>query len=207
MSNTTVAQFAAELNRPVDDLLKQLKEAGVNKNSGNDSLTTDDKQLLTAYLQKKNGSNSGTISIRRKKTEVSTVDGVKVETRRRSRAVTIPSSEELAAEAKAKVAAENQKAEAEKQTAKADNAKAEAKTAEGGKKVILQMGSYADRNSADAQRAKLAMLGISSKVVERTNGDKTVYRVQSNSMSSEAAKNVQKDLQKHNINSLMRSAQ
>ena len=126
MSNTTVAQFAAELNRPVDDLLKQLKEAGVNKNSGNDSITTDDKQLLTAYLQKKNGSNSGTISIRRKKTEVSTVDGVKVETRRRSRAVTIPSSEELAAEAKAKVAAENQKAEAEKAAAQAA-AKAEAR--------------------------------------------------------------------------------
>jgi translation initiation factor IF-2 len=131
MSNTTVAQFAAELNRPVDDLLKQLKEAGVNKNSGNDSITTDDKQLLTAYLQKKNGSNSGTISIRRKKTEVSTVDGVKVETRRRSRAVTIPSSEELAAEAKAKVAAENQKAEAEKATAQAaeEKAKAEAEAA------------------------------------------------------------------------------
>ena len=131
MSNTTVAQFAAELNRPVDDLLKQLKEAGVNKNSGNDSLTTDDKQLLIAYLQKKNGSNSGTISIRRKKTEVSTVDGVKVETRRRSRAVTIPSSEELAAEAKAKVAAENQKAEAEKAAAQAaeEKAKAEAEAA------------------------------------------------------------------------------
>ena len=131
MSNTTVAQFAAELNRPVDDLLKQLKEAGVNKNSGNDSITTDDKQLLTAYLQKKNGSNSGTISIRRKKTEVSTVDGVKVETRRRSRAVTIPSSEELAAEAKAKVAAENQKAEAEKAATKAaeEKAKAEAEAA------------------------------------------------------------------------------
>jgi len=131
MSNTTVAQFAAELNRPVDDLLKQLKEAGVNKNSGNDSITTDDKQLLTAYLQKKNGSNSGTISIRRKKTEVSTVDGVKVETRRRSRAVTIPSSEELAAEAKAKVAAENQKAEAEKAASQAaeEKAKAEAEAA------------------------------------------------------------------------------
>ena len=126
MSNTTVAQFAAELNRPVDDLLKQLKEAGVSKNSGNDSITTDDKQLLTAYLQKKNGSNSGTISIRRKKTEVSTVDGVKVETRRRSRAVTIPSSEELAAEAKAKVAAENQKAEVEKAAAQAAEEKAKA---------------------------------------------------------------------------------
>ena len=139
MSNTTVAQFAAELNRPVDDLLKQLKEAGVNKNSGNDSLTTDDKQLLTAYLQKKNGSNSGTISIRRKKTEVSTVDGVKVETRRRSRAVTIPSSEELAAEAKAKAEAEaaakaeaRAKAEAEAARLKAAKAapKAESKPAE-----------------------------------------------------------------------------
>lgn len=147
MSNTTVAQFAAELNRPVDDLLKQLKEAGVNKNSGNDSITTDDKQLLTAYLQKKNGSNSGTISIRRKKTEVSTVDGVKVETRRRSRAVTIPSSEELAAEAKAKVAAENQKAEAEKAAAQAAEEKAKAE-AEATAKAEA-------RAKAEAEAAKL----------------------------------------------------
>ncbi len=67
MSNTTVEQFAAELKRPVDDLLKQLKEAGVNKSSGSDSLTLDDKQLLNAYLKKKNGNDGGTISIRRKK--------------------------------------------------------------------------------------------------------------------------------------------
>ena len=154
MSNTTVAQFAAELNRPVDDLLKQLKEAGVNKNSGNDSLTTDDKQLLTAYLQKKNGSNSGTISIRRKKTEVSTVDGVKVETRRRSRAVTIPSSEELAAEAKAKVAAENQKAEAEKAAAKA--AEEKAKAAEEKAKAEAEAAAKAEaRAKAEAEAARL----------------------------------------------------
>ena len=102
MSNTTVAQFAAELNRPVDDLLKQLKEAGVNKNSGNDSITTDDKTTVDCLPAKENGSNSGTIQHPPQKTEVSTVDGVKVETRRRSRAVTIPSSEELAAEAKPK---------------------------------------------------------------------------------------------------------
>lgn len=101
MSNTTVEQFAAELKRPVEDLLKQLKEAGVSKNSGSDSLTLDDKQLLNAYLTKKNGSNGGTISIRRTKTEVSTVDGVKVETRKRGRTVNIPSAEELAAQVKA----------------------------------------------------------------------------------------------------------
>ena len=129
MSNTTVEQFAAELKRPVDDLLKQLKEAGVNKNSGSDSLTLNDKQLLNAYLKKKNGNDGGTISIRRKKTEVSTVGGVKVE-RKRGRAVTIPSPEELAAEAKAKAVAEAQKAEqAEAKDQAAEQAKAEAEAA------------------------------------------------------------------------------
>ena len=94
MSNTTVEQFAAELKRSVDDLLKQLKSAGVEKNSGSDGLTLEDKSRLRDYLQKKNGNEGGgTISVRRTRTEESTVGGVKVETRRRSRAVVIPSAE------------------------------------------------------------------------------------------------------------------
>ena len=126
MSNTTVEQFAAELKRPVDDLLKQLKEAGVSKTSGSDSLTLDDKQLLNAYLTKKNGSNSGTISIRRTKTEVSTIDGVKVETRKRGRTVNIPSPEELVAQAKASQV-QAPPAQVEKMTE--DAAKAESESA------------------------------------------------------------------------------
>lgn len=126
MSNTTVEQFAAELKRPVEDLLKQLKEAGVSKNSGSDSLTLDDKQLLNAYLTKKNGSNSSTISIRRTKTEVSTVDGVKVETRKRGRTVKIPSAEELAAQVKA---AQTQAAPVRPEQTAEDAAKARAEAA------------------------------------------------------------------------------
>lgn len=126
MSNTTVEQFAAELKRPVEDLLKQLKEAGVSKNSGSDSLTLDDKQLLNAYLTKKNGSNSSTISIRRTKTEVSTVDGVKVETRKRGRTVNIPSAEELAAQVKA---AQTQAAPVQPEQTAEDTAKARAEAA------------------------------------------------------------------------------
>ncbi len=126
MSNTTVEQFAAELKRPVEDLLKQLKEAGVSKNSGSDSLTLDDKQLLNAYLTKKNGSNGGTISIRRTKTEVSTVDGVKVETRKRGRTVNIPSAEELAAQVKA---AQTQAAPVQLEQTAEDAAKARAEAA------------------------------------------------------------------------------
>ena len=83
--------------------------------------------------------------------------------------------------------------------------KAEA-AANSGKKVFLQLGSYADRSSADSQRAKLAILGVSSKVVESQNGDKTIYRVQSNTMPQEAAVKLQKNLQGHNINSLIRSS-
>ena len=82
--------------------------------------------------------------------------------------------------------------------------KAEA-AANSGKKAFLQLGSYADRSSADSQRAKLAILGVSSKVVESQNGDKTIYRVQSNTMPQEAAVKLQKNLQGHNINSLIRS--
>lgn len=126
MSNTTVEQFAAELKRPVEDLLKQLKEAGVSKTGGGDSLTLDDKQLLNAYLTKKNGSNGGTISIRRTKTEVSTVDGVKVETRKRGRTVNIPSAEELAAQVKA---AQTQAAPVRPEQTAEDAAKARAEAA------------------------------------------------------------------------------
>lgn len=53
----------------------------------------------------------------------------------------------------------------------------------------LQMGAYADRRSAEGQRAKLAILGISSEVVGYQAGHKTLYRVQSGNMSADAAKN------------------
>ncbi|MRN38677.1 translation initiation factor IF-2 [Neisseria sp. N95_16] len=139
MSNTTVEQFATEMNKPVDVLLKQLQSAGVNKSSGSDSLTLEDKQLLAQYLKKQNGSDNATISISRTKKEVSTVGSVKVETRRRSRAVSIPSADEIAAEAKAKAEAQKaaeaeaaRKAQAEKEAAEkaaAERAKAEAEAA------------------------------------------------------------------------------
>ena len=48
MSNNTVEQFAAELRRPVADLLKQLQEAGGSKTSGSDSITSDDKKRFLA---------------------------------------------------------------------------------------------------------------------------------------------------------------
>jgi len=97
--------------------------------------------------------------------------------------------------------------EADKQTAKADKAKAEAKTAEGGKKVILQMGSYADRNSADAQRAKLAMLGVNARVASSKRSDgQTVYRIQSGRLSRAEAQALSDKLRGNGIDTLTRQA-
>jgi len=42
MASTTVAQLAAELNRPAAALLEQLKSAGVSKASTEDSLSDTD---------------------------------------------------------------------------------------------------------------------------------------------------------------------
>ncbi|HHK5573518.1 TPA: cell division protein FtsN [Neisseria cinerea] len=69
----------------------------------------------------------------------------------------------------------------------------------------LQMGAYANRQSAEEQRAKLAILGISSKVVGYQAGSKMLYRVQSNNMSADAVKKMQAELKKHGVASLIRS--
>ena len=86
MSNTTVEQFALERSMPAERLLEQLRAAGVSKQSGADSLSTEDKQKLLAYLKQAHGDTEGQkITVSRKQTSsVKTAAGtVEVQTRRR----------------------------------------------------------------------------------------------------------------------------
>ena len=62
-STTTVAQFAAELNKSPATLIEQLTSAGVSKAQANDPLSESDKQKLLGYLQ----ASHGTASAERKK--------------------------------------------------------------------------------------------------------------------------------------------
>jgi len=55
MAVTTVAQFAAELNRPASTLLQQLQAAGVPKASAADALTEGDKERLLEHLRQSHG--------------------------------------------------------------------------------------------------------------------------------------------------------
>jgi len=62
-STTTVAEFAAELNKSSATLIEQLSSAGVVKTQASDALSEADKQKLLGYLQ----ASHGTVSAERKK--------------------------------------------------------------------------------------------------------------------------------------------
>ncbi|MDL2283829.1 translation initiation factor IF-2 [Oxalobacter sp. OttesenSCG-928-P03] len=71
MATNNVAQFAAELNMPAEALLSQLRNAGVEKKSVNDSLTNADKDKLLSYLRGSHGNpaeEKKKISLTRKET-------------------------------------------------------------------------------------------------------------------------------------------
>ncbi|MES2957884.1 MAG: translation initiation factor IF-2 [Pseudomonadota bacterium] len=72
MAVTTVAQLAAELNRPAATLLDQLQSAGLSKGSADDALTDADKARLLEHLRSSHGNVASTerkkISITRKST-------------------------------------------------------------------------------------------------------------------------------------------
>lgn len=55
MASTTVAQLAAELNRPATALLEQLQSAGVRKASADDTLSESDKERLLSFLRSAHG--------------------------------------------------------------------------------------------------------------------------------------------------------
>jgi translation initiation factor IF-2 len=55
MASNNVAQFATELKMPADLLLKQLREAGVEKSSAEDQLSKEDKDKLLGHLRKVRG--------------------------------------------------------------------------------------------------------------------------------------------------------
>lgn len=74
-----------------------------------------------------------------------------------------------------------------------------------GGKMIIQAGSYNNRQAADAQRSKLSAAGVSASVVEAEVNGQPVYRVQTGTLGSSEAAAVRKKLQQRGINSFARS--
>ena len=167
-STTTVAEFAAELNKPTATLIEQLTNAGVAKAQADDKLSESDKQKLLSYLQ----SSHGTASTERKKitlvkkstTEIKQADAtgrartIQVEVRKKRTFVKRDDITDPAAEA-ASSAAEAQAAEAEN----ADLVRREDEANRNAEQLRLQEDALAEKrrmrelqDEKDAQIAKEA---------------------------------------------------
>ncbi len=71
MAEVTVKQLADDVGAPVDRLLRQMVEAGLKARSENDSVTSDEKQQLLAFLRKNHGESDAEprkITLKRKTT-------------------------------------------------------------------------------------------------------------------------------------------
>ncbi|HEX7026910.1 MAG TPA: translation initiation factor IF-2 [Gammaproteobacteria bacterium] len=80
MSEVTVKQLAKVVGTPVDRLLQQLAEAGLHKNSVEDSVTNDEKMKLLEFLQRSHGKQGGvggkSITLKRKSVSELRLPGV-----------------------------------------------------------------------------------------------------------------------------------
>jgi translation initiation factor IF-2 len=167
-STTTVAEFAAELNKPTATLIEQLTNAGVAKAQADDKLSESDKQKLLSYLQ----SSHGTASTERKKitlvkkstTEIKQADAtgrartIQVEVRKKRTFVKRDDITDQAAEA-ASSAAEAQAAEVQN----ADLIRREDEANRNAEQLRLQEDALAEKRRTrelqeekDAQSAKEA---------------------------------------------------
>ena len=76
MSDITVSQLAAAVGVPVDRLLQQLAQAGLEKKSGDDAVTAEEKIELLSYLRRSHGktepaaktAKTGKVTLKRKTT-------------------------------------------------------------------------------------------------------------------------------------------
>jgi translation initiation factor IF-2 len=80
MAEVTVKQLAEDVGAPVDRLLKQIVEAGLKARSGDDSVSSDEKQQLLAYLRKNHGDGTEPQKITLKRKTTTTLKAGKAKT-------------------------------------------------------------------------------------------------------------------------------
>ncbi len=218
MSKVTVQNFADELKRPVDELLAQLKDAGVPAESAESALSSADKMSLLTYLRKKTraplgsggatgaaagSAGSGRITMKRKETSELKLGGgrgvpsktVSVEVRKkRVFKAPVPAAKteaELAKDA-ADAAARAAKAEAERQAEIAREAEAEeAQRLEA--EAVRQREETAAEEAAKAAAAAEAAEREKAEHAEKLEND-PIYRAKMDAESSRrrAAENLRR---------------
>lgn len=79
----------------------------------------------------------------------------------------------------------------------------EVKETKTNKSGVLQIGSFFTPEQAEAQRAKLSMIGVESRIVQAQVNGRNVYRVRSGSLNQSQMQSVQQRLSENNIESII----
>ncbi|ULQ45895.1 translation initiation factor IF-2 [Flagellatimonas centrodinii] len=196
MSTVTVRDFANELNRSVDELLAQFREAGVSVSDEGTEITAQDKMALLSYLRQKTraagaplsaSSDAGErrITLKRKETSELRLGGargtptktVSIEVRKKRTIVKNDSAETTAAVEEARQAAEAAAAEArEAREAAARQAEADA-AAEAAAKIAAETAEREAREAAErAQQEADEKLRRDKELHEKQLVDDPLYR-------------------------------
>ena len=183
MADITVAELAKEIGTPVDRLVTQLADSGVNK-SATDAITQDEKESLLGHLKKQHGDESeakpNKLTLNRKTKSTLTMGhgskakSVNVEVRKKRTYVKRSDVEDE------KLAEEAAKAEAEAailaETEAKVKAEAAAKEAENAKAVALVKAEVAAEKKAEA-KVEAAAKAKQAAVEKAKNVEKTPEKV------------------------------
>jgi len=164
MADITVAELAKEIGTPVDRLVSQLADSGVNK-SATDAITQDEKESLLGHLKKQHGDESeakpNKLTLNRKTKSTLTMGhgskakSVNVEVRKKRTYVKRSEVEDE------KIAEEAAKAEAEAATLAEADAKSKAEAA--AKEAENEKGVAAAKAEVEAERKAEAKVEAAAK--------------------------------------------
>lgn len=176
MTDKSIQELALSVERPVEKLLEQVRDAGLPQRKADDIITTEQQDTLVNYLKKVHGQesgNTGKIALKRKTTSTAKVTStsgkaknINVEVRKKQ-VFAKPSPELLAAEAKARAEAD-QKVRVEQKTRVEAEQKARDSAEQKANATLEAMRAEHTSDSSTQAPAKTAV------VVKKRNSDKII---------------------------------
>ncbi|EKU53090.1 translation initiation factor IF-2 [Acinetobacter courvalinii] len=176
MTDKSIQELALSVERPVEKLLEQVREAGLPQRKADDIITTEQQDTLVNHLKKVHGQesgNTGKIALKRKTTSTAKVTStsgkaksINVEVRKKQ-VFAKPNPELLAAEAKARVEADA-KVRAEQKVRDEADQKARHSAEQKANATLEAMRAAHTSDSSGQNTAKAAV------VVKKRNSDKVI---------------------------------
>ena len=204
MAEVSIAKLASDISTTVDRLLKQFKDAGIEK-AATDSVTEEEKQTLLDFLSKQHGGAGAQapkkMTLQRKTTSTISVGkskAVKVEVRKKRTYVKrsdLETQQLAEEEAKRKAQEEQERLEAERKAAEIAKAAADEKAKkadEARKKQEIERAARAEKAKKEAEERK----STDSKLTDEERAAQEKTRAEAEKMKKQQEEEVQKKLEK-----------